>query len=254
MKIQFASDLHLEFRDNAHYLKNNPLEVAGDILLLAGDIGYLGDENYGMHPFWDWVSENYQQVVCCFGNHEFYKYYDIATLPDGYEYEIRPNVHAYYNKSVSIGDIEIFVTTLWSKILLQDTYFTERFISDFHRIMYNGELLTSAGFNREHERCMAFLTKALPESRAKHKIVLSHHVPSFLMLAPEFKGSAANGAFTVELFDFIVNSDIEYWVFGHSHRNIEATIGNTLCVCNQLGYVHVGEHTLFSHNRIFEIL
>ena len=64
MKIQYASDLHLEFADNWRYLKAHPLEVTGDILLLAGDIGYLGDDNYSKHPFWDWASENYKEVHC----------------------------------------------------------------------------------------------------------------------------------------------------------------------------------------------
>lgn len=53
MRIQYASDIHLEFADNWRYLKDNPLQVTGDILILAGDIGYLGDDNYIRHPFWD---------------------------------------------------------------------------------------------------------------------------------------------------------------------------------------------------------
>ena len=56
MKIQYASDLHLEFADHWRFLKENPLQLTGDILVLAGDIGYLGDENYSKHPFWDWAS------------------------------------------------------------------------------------------------------------------------------------------------------------------------------------------------------
>lgn len=135
MKIQYASDLHLEFADNWRYLKANPLEVSGDILVLAGDIGYLGDANYSMHPFWDWASDNYKQVIACMGNHEFYKYYDIGTLSDGSSIEIRPNVHSYYNGVIRIGDIDIIVSTLWSRIPLGEAYFTEQVVSDFRRIL-----------------------------------------------------------------------------------------------------------------------
>lgn len=187
------------------------------------------------------------------GNHEFYKYYDIAKLNDGFCLEIRPNVHSYYNAVVHIGDIDLFITTLWSKIPLKEAYYTEQVISDFRRIIFNGDLLTFADFNREHERCLSFLKDAVSCSKARRKIVVTHHVPSFQMQCPKFADSQANGAFTVELEEYIKNSGIDYWIFGHSHYNVDVKIGNTNCVSNQLGYVFHGEHESFNPGKYIEV-
>lgn len=253
MKIQYASDLHLEFDDNWRFLKTNPLQITGEILILAGDIGYLGDENYINHPFWDWVSANYREVIVCMGNHEFYKNYDIATLINGHCFEIRQNIHSYYNAVVHIDDIDIIVSTLWAKIPLKAAYYTEQLISDFKRIFYNGAILTFADFNREHERCLLFLKEAVKSSSARKKIVVTHHVPSFQMICPRFADSKVNGAFTVELEDFIEGSDIDYWIYGHSHYNVDVKIGKTKCISNQLGYVFHNEHNTFDAGKYFEV-
>lgn len=253
MKIQYASDLHLEFAENASYLKHNPLEVAGDILILAGDIGYLGDQNYNRHPFWDWASENYKQVIVAMGNHEFYKFFDISTLDDGHVQHIRHNVDAYYNRVISIEDTDIIVSTLWSEIPREEAAFTERVISDFRRILYGGDLLTFADFNREHRKCLDFIKSAVATSDARHKIVVSHHVPSFRMLCPKFKDSKANGAFIVELEDYIKESGIDFWIYGHSHYNVNVRIkGHSMCI-NQLGYVFNNEHLSFRNDVFIEV-
>lgn len=141
MKIQFVSDLHLEFNENRLYLAQHPLTVVGEVLLIAGDTAYLdklesGENSYCQNGFWNWVAE----------------------------------------------------------------------------------------------------------SKAEKKIVLTHHVPTGLCTAAEFSGSHINGAFTVELGNYIADSGIDYWIYSHSHRNIDAQIGDTLILSNQLGYVSHGEH------------
>lgn len=253
MKIQYASDLHLEFAENASYLKHNPLKVAGDILILAGDIGYLGDQNFSRHPFWDWASENYEQVIVALGNHEFYNFFDISTLVNGHIRQIRHNVAAYYNSVISIGDTDIIVSTLWSEIPREEAAFTEQVISDFRRIMYGEDLLTFADFNKEHRKCLDFVKSAVAASNARHKIVVSHHVPSFRMQCPKFKDSKTNGAFIVELEDYIKESGIDFWIYGHSHYNVDVRIGKTLCISNQLGSVFNNEHLTFRNDAFIEV-
>ncbi len=225
----------------------------GDVLVLAGDIGYLNDDNFNKHPFWNWASDNYQQVIVAVGNHELYKYYDLAKIPHGLVCTIRDNVKCYYDAVVQIENIDFIVSTLWAKIPLEEAYLTEQGVSDFRRILYNDETLTWDNFNREHNKCFDFIQDEVSKSVADHTIVITHHVPSFQLSSPDYKGSSINGAFTVELEQYIENSPVEYWIYGHSHRNVDKVIGRTKCVSNQLGYVSHNEHYTFDSQKIIEV-
>jgi predicted phosphodiesterase len=247
MKIQYASDLHLEFPSNTYYIIDNPLKVTGDILILAGDIHVINSEKYLENPFWDWASKNYKQVIIAYGNHEFYNDYDLSTMKDGFKLKIRENIYYYYNCVISIDDIDIIVSTLWSYIQDKNKKACEDAISDFKLIKWGEETLTADLFNKEHKRCLDFVKKSLNESKAKTKIVVTHHVPSSLLVAKEFQGSDVNEAFTVDLTDFIKKCGAKYWIYGHSHRNINKVIGKTSCLCNQVGYISYNEQETFNN-------
>ena len=255
MKIQFVSDLHLELADNSRYLQQHPLPVTGDVLLLAGDTIYLEQEHLMKHPFWQWASENYKQVIAIPGNHEFYAYYDLASVAPSRRWELFPNVHICSNTVEHLlNDIDIICSTLWAHIDLPDAYYTEQYVSDFHRIVYGENRLSFADFNRVHEQCVEFIKQAVAASQAKTKIVLTHHVPSPLVMSDEFAGSRINGAFVTSLTEYIKHSDIDYWIFGHSHRSICNLIGHTQVLSNQLGYVARDEHLLgFDAGKFIEI-
>ena len=62
---------------NRDFILAGGMAVTGDVLVLAGDIGYLeGSEEFD--PFWDWCSENYRQTFIVPGNHEYYAWSDIT--------------------------------------------------------------------------------------------------------------------------------------------------------------------------------
>ena len=208
MKIQYASDIHLELSDNLRFIKSEPFEVTGDVLA------------YG----------------------------------DSWSREILPNVHYYQNKVVRIDNVDFILSTLWSHIRPEDEYFVHRGMNDFRQILYNGHRFTPTDFNAEHEKCLDFIKQSVTESTAKRIVVITHHLPSMAVVAPEHKGSLLNSAFATELGNFIADSRIDAWIFGHSHANEEAIIGNTRLVCNQLGYVYYNENLAgFDGKRFIEI-
>ena len=252
MKIQYASDLHLEFRDNTRYLRDNPMIPTGDILVLAGDIGYWDDDSYSVHPFWDWASDNFRQTLVIPGNHEFYRSGDVGTIKNGCIAEIRPNVKCYYNSVITIDDIDFILCTLWANIPIENAFITEQSVSDFSRIAYHGRLFNAYTFNQAHQEAVIFLKNVVKTSSNHKQIVVSHHVPTALCMAEEFKNSRINGAFVAELHDFIYDNPINYWIYGHSHRNMqEIEINGTKMLCNQLGYVHHEEHRTFNPQAHF---
>ncbi len=245
MKIQYCSDLHLEFRKNSEFLKANPLKPVGDILVLAGDITLIGEQFFA-NPFFDYVSDNFEKTLMVAGNHEFYSGKDLSIQDTPFVENIRKNVYFVNNTTVTINNIALIFTTLWAKIRPELQYYTERGVSDFFKIRYKRKKFTAEMFNEQFEKSFAFLQREVAKNRDKTTVVVTHHVPTNLCCPHEFKGSAINGAFVVELSDYIYEADIKYWIYGHSHRNLdEQIINDTRIVTNQLGYVQQNEHKNF---------
>lgn len=255
MKIQYASDLHLEFRDNATYIAEKPLYITGDILILTGDIIQFGKHRMENNPFFDWCSENYRQTYIIPGNHEYYQGTELTNTLFRYEYFIRDNVRYVNNKSVVIGNTEIFFTTLWSPIKDEEIIPIQMGLTDCQRIIYKGRRFTSKDYNDVYSVCFNWLSKTLSLSTTKVKVVATHHCPTLRFKDPRFIVSNINSAFCVDLDEFIKKSNIDYWIFGHTHFNggRGEIVGKTRMLCNQLGYVKYGEMKDFENNSYIVI-
>ena len=88
----------------------------------------------------------------------------------------------------------------------------------------------------DHEKMLAYVDHATRDLGSY--IVVGHHCPSELSVAPQYKGDLLNGAFRSKLDDFIeARPQIRYWLHGHTHFNFNYWIGETRVVCNPRGYV-----------------
>jgi predicted phosphohydrolase len=248
MKIQYASDLHLEFRQNKEFFKANPLVSNGDVLVLAGDIipFALMDK---FKDFFSYLSDNFETTYWVPGNHEYYQF-DAATKSGILFEKIKSNVFLINNSAVLHQDTKLIFSTLWSKISPANQWYIERGLSDFQVIKYNGFRLSAEWHNQLHNDCLSFITQETQQTAASKTIVVTHHVPTFLNYPIQYKGDVLNEAFAVELFDIIESSSIDYWIYGHHHSNTpDFKIGNTTLLTNQLGYVQQNENQLFSPKK-----
>lgn len=252
MKLQYCSDLHLEFKENKSFLTNNPIQPSGEILLLAGDVVpfALKDKH---NDFFDFVSANYESVFWVPGNHEYY-HYDLGEVKNPLYEKIRENVFLVNNQTLPYKGVNLIFSTLWSAISPQHEWDVQQSVSDFTVIKLQGKKFTTADFNTLHQTDCAYLKTALNANNSKTNIVVTHHVPTFLNYPEQYKNSKINEAFATELYDFILHSNAAYWIYGHHHSNTpEFTIGNTIMLTNQLGYVQQQEQKGFKVNSIIEI-
>lgn len=247
MKIQYASDLHLEFAENLSFIERGGMEPAGDVLVLAGDVSYLGDRKMWKRPFWDWCAEHFRETFVVPGNHEFYGGFDIGRTLTDYILDARPNVHYLNNKSVVLEDVELFFTTLWTKIDPVKLWSVQQGMNDFRLGKLNGKRFCANDVDDLHHLCMQWLSGALSASTAKHKVVVTHHCPTMRNEFNSYPGGALNSAFQVDLDVFIEGSEVDYWIYGHTHfgGGSGSMIGQTKLLSNQLGYVLHNEHLSF---------
>ena len=136
LKIQYASDLHLEFPANKEYLKQYPLQPVGDVLVLAGDIVPFAVLNKHQ-DFFSYIADNLKTTYWLPGNHEYY-HFDIAEKSGVLHEAIRSNVFMVNNTSVVHEHVKLVFSTLWSRISPGYQLQIERSLNDFHVIKHKG--------------------------------------------------------------------------------------------------------------------
>jgi predicted phosphodiesterase len=280
MKIQLASDLHLEFADVD--IKNN---TNADVLILSGDIlvaddlrnqpaslawEALPEEGHGRakrsmryRDFFQRVSFQFKHVIYVMGNHEHYhgkfdQSADIIRQTLGY-LNIH-NIHLLDRDTKLIDDVHFVGGTMWTDCNKGDAmtlYHLESCMNDFRVIRIAKEnfkkflpkrTITEFTATRDYFKTVI---GNLPEDAKV--VVCSHHAPSHLSIHEMYKhDQLMNGGYSSDLSEFILDRPrIKVWTHGHMHNNFDYMVGDTRVVCNPHGYP--GENDQFDFNFTFEV-
>jgi Icc-related predicted phosphoesterase len=249
MLFQFCSDLHLEFPENAAFLRQNPIRASSPVLILGGDILPFPQMHH-FNWFFDSISGEFDQVYWIPGNHEYY--FDDASARSGaFQEFIRPNVLLCNQHSLELNGYKLLLCTLWSNIQPKFRLLIQHRLSDFHVVRYGREGFTPEQFTALHRADLRFLREELQKKSMPTGIV-THHAPTFHHYNPSFQNDPVNQAFGTELSDFILEHEPAFWLFGHTHYNPGPfKLGLTQLETNQLGYLRHGEQKRFDLQMVF---
>ncbi|WP_339790869.1 metallophosphoesterase [uncultured Imperialibacter sp.] len=252
MKIQFASDLHLEMAPNSIWMEENSLIPSADILILAGDITHL-HEDWFREPYFDTLSSQFKKVYMIAGNHEFYRYsFDIEGLFPSMKIQVRKNIVYLNNQVIKQGNVRLLFTTLFTHIT--NHKFIDPRMNDFRVSKYKDERFSTHEYNECHALCLAFLKTALAKPFEGKTVVVSHHAPYPPYYCDYPDSMSLNEAFHTDLLWLTEKNKIDHWIHGHTHHNqVPLTIGKTTFHTNQLGYTVANEHGAFRRDMVLEI-
>lgn len=279
MKIQLASDLHLEFLNRDNGDRHNAAATSrdflperliapvpgADVLVLAGDIA---DGAHGFKLFADWPTPQPTPIIYVAGNHEFYGHAIQPMREKMREGAALNGIHFLENESVEIDGVRFLGTTLWTDYRLRLNRTQRQLMEEAqcrindHRLIRTGRhLFTTKDALEQHEIARAWLQAELDRPFAGKTVVVTHHGPHPLSVHPRYAGDKLSAAFVSDLSELMPGVDL--WLHGDVHDGFDYQVGRCRVVANPTGYVlnrsyaerdeYRFENPLFDKNMLLEV-
>jgi len=223
MKIQFMSDLHCEMRQSGWMRMLDELPVAGDVLVVAGDMASYSE----IDPVVDWLCSKFPQVIFVAGNHEYY-FSDRNTVQNNRTKLTQQfkNFHWLDCGAVEIQGQRFVGATGWFRDS-PSNWMYENLLNDFRLISGYKKWVYKA-----HEEHRQFLL----DNVRPGDVVITHHAPTSLSTPERFKNSNLNRFYVADFQDVIQKCQPRLWVHGHMHSPCDYEVMGCQVVCNPRGY------------------
>jgi predicted phosphodiesterase len=219
-----CSDLHLDTHDVdvIDKIKKKLLMASKDVdyTIIAGDI--VSDIIDRMHLVNAFLKD-IPNVIYVPGNHDFWN----RGIDEVYLFFELQNIQAKHilnNEELTLENgLKIFGGTMWFK---EEPKMFERFgmWPDF-RFIKNRKSIFSE--NKD------FVNKL---GAVKPDVIISHHMPSPLSIAPEWLYENTNCFFLNNIENIVIEKAPKLYVHGHTHNPFDYFLHETRVVCNPFGY------------------
>ena len=234
MKIQIASDLHLEMRPGRRPAAGEFRAAPDrDVLVLAGDIG--------THTCaWDFVRQQLElsPVVCVPGNHEYYSMQTREHTNSEWKRKAHEHAGLHYllAEGVVIGGVRFWGAPWYSDFFgRRDSELIKKVrerVNDFEAQYDDHGQWSVVRHLNEHAR----QTRLLRQQAGRVDVVVTHWPPTRHATAPRFEGDELNGYFVNDREDLVREIGAQYWISGHVHDPHDVVLGDTRVIGNPIGY------------------
>jgi len=243
MRFWILSDLH---RGSAAPW-TPPAIPAADVAVVAGDVGE------GVEGSLVWLAQMirpHMRVVFVAGNHEYYHGCLSDELARGRAEAARLGIDFLEDEVTWIGDVAVAGCTLWTDYQLDGDDRAAASMLDARRMLNDHRLIDRVRRPRRERflpedalaihRVSRIRLEALAHeqawTRARARVVVTHHAPAAASLDPAFAGQPLNPAFGSRLEGLVARLGAELWVHGHVHASRDHCVGRTRVICNPKGY------------------
>lgn len=236
MKIQLASDLHLEHLEHAFEGQLHGIieRTEADVLVLAGDI----------HSRPERVAELFKDaaphVIYVAGNHEFYGSDWSLTRDRMRQVCDAAGIHFLDDRELVIDGVRFLGTTLWTDFVIDGFTVDEgmslvsRALNDFRVIRNNKRTFSPMDAFAAHKQAVNWLQGKFAEPFEGKTVVVSHHGPHWNSVHPKYRASGINGGFSSQLPHLLAHAD--YWLHGHTHDSFDYKVEGCRVLANPHGY------------------
>lgn len=233
MRIQIASDLHNE-RIPARLGAGASLRPAegAQVLVLAGDV-HSGHE--ALRDFADWPVP----VVYVAGNHESYgKRRRVQNAVTGI-LAAEIGLHFLECSAVEIEGVRFLGCTLWTDYALYGNPYAAKIAAMQlydHTFIEgeNGRPFSPKDAQECHFESRRWLKHQLSLPFAGKTVVVTHHAPHPACQNLRYESDMCNPAYISDMRPLM--QDVDLWVHGHVHNNVDLREGRCRVVANPRGY------------------